>query len=49
MVKLTSLKMNNKKIYTIIKYVWIFIPLVIIQVIIVFTFHSNYDLFELSV
>ncbi|WP_289681758.1 sensor histidine kinase [Romboutsia ilealis] len=48
-VKLTSLKMNNKKIYTIIKYVWIFIPLVIIQVIIVFTFHSNYDLFELSV
>ena len=41
--------MNNKKIYTIIKYVWIFIPLVIIQVIIVFTFHSNYDLFELSV
>ena len=49
MVKLTSLKMNNKKIYTITKYVWIFIPLVIIQVIIVFTFHSNYDLFELSV
>ena len=49
MVKLTSLKMNNKKIYTIIKYVWIFIPLIIIQVIIVFTFHSNYDLFELSV
>ena len=49
MVKLTSLKMNNKKIYTIIKYVWIFIPLVIIQVIIIFTFHSNYDLFELSV
>ena len=49
MLKLTSLKMNNKKIYTIIKYVWIFIPLVIIQVIIVFTFHSNYDLFELSV
>ena len=49
MVKLTGLKMNNKKIYTIIKYVWIFIPLVIIQVIIVFTFHSNYDLFELSV
>lgn len=48
-VKLTSLKMNNKKIYTITKYVWIFIPLVIIQVIIVFTFHSNYDLFELSV
>ena len=49
MVKLTSLKMNNKKIYTIIKYVWIFIPLTIIQVIIIFTFHSNYDLFELSV
>ena len=49
MLKLTSLKMNNKKIYTITKYVWIFIPLVIIQVIIVFTFHSNYDLFELSV
>ena len=49
MVKLTSLKMNNKKIYTITKYVWIFIPLVIIQVIIIFAFHSNYDLFELSV
>ena len=49
MLKLTSLKMNNKKIYTITKYVWIFIPLIIIQVIIVFTFHSNYDLFELSV
>ena len=28
--------MNNKKIYTITKYVWIFIPLVIIQVIIMF-------------
>ena len=49
MVKLTSLKMNNKKIYTIIKYVWIFIPLVIIQVIIIFAFHVNYGLFEFSI
>ena len=43
MLKLTSLKMNNKKIYTITKYVWIFIPLIIIQVIIMF-----YDLSEFS-
>ena len=43
MVKLTSLKMNNKKIYTITKYVWIFIPLTIIQVIIMF-----YDLSEFA-
>ena len=43
MVKLTSLKMNNKKIYTITKYVWIFIPLTIIQVIIIF-----YDLSEFA-
>ena len=49
MVKLTSLKMNNKKIYTITKYVWIFIPLVIIQVIIIFAFHVNYGLFEFSI
>ena len=42
-VKLTSLKMNNKKIYTITKYVWIFIPLTIIQVIIMF-----YDLSEFA-
>ena len=42
-VKLTSLKMNNKKIYTITKYVWIFIPLTIIQVIIIF-----YDLSEFA-
>ena len=49
MVKLTSLKMNNKKIYTIIKYVWIFIPLIIIQVIIIFAFHVNYGLFEFSI
>ena len=49
MVKLTSLKMNNKKIYTIIKYVWIFIPLTIIQVIIIFTFDDNYGLFEFSI
>ena len=44
MVKLTSLKMNNKT-----KYVWIFIPLVIIQVIIIFAFHVNYGLFEFSI
>ncbi len=43
-VKLTSLKMNNKEIYTIIKYVWIFILLTIIQVIIMF-----YELYEFSV
>lgn len=43
MLKLTSLKMNNKKIYTITKYVWIFIPLTIIQVIIMF-----YDLSEFA-
>ena len=49
MLKLTSLKMNNKKIYTITKYVWIFIPLVIIQVIIIFAFHVNYGLFEFSI
>ena len=49
MVKLTSLKMNNKKIYTITKYVWIFIPLIIIQVIIIFAFHVNYGLFEFSI
>ena len=49
MVKLTSLKMNNKKIYTITKYVWIFIPLTIIQVIIIFAFHVNYGLFEFSI
>ena len=48
-VKLTSLKMNNKKIYTITKYVWIFIPLIIIQVIIIFAFHVNYGLFEFSI
>lgn len=42
-VKLTSLKMNNKKIYTIIKYVWIFILLTIIQVIIMF-----YELYEFA-
>ncbi|WP_289294234.1 sensor histidine kinase [Romboutsia ilealis] len=48
-VKLTSLKMNNKKIYTIIKYVWIFIPLTIIQVIIMSTYDYNYGLFEFSV
>ena len=42
-VKLTSLKMNNKKIYTITKYVWIFIPLTIIQVIIMF-----YELYEFA-
>ena len=49
MVKLTSLKMNNKKIYTITKYVWIFIPLIIIQVIIIFAFDVNYGLFEFSI
>ena len=49
MLKLTSLKMNNKKIYTITKYVWIFIPLIIIQVIIIFAFHVNYGLFEFSI
>ena len=49
MVKLTSLKMNNKKIYTITKYVWIFIPLTIIQVIIIFAFDVNYGLFESSI
>lgn len=49
MLKLTSLKMNNKKIYTITKYVWIFIPLTIIQVIIIFAFHVNYGLFEFSI
>ena len=49
MVKLTSLKMNNKKIYTITKYVWIFIPLTIIQVIIIFAFDVNYGLFEFSI
>lgn len=49
MVKLTGLKMNNKKIYTITKYVWIFIPLIIIQVIIIFAFHVNYGLFEFSI
>ncbi|WP_286149755.1 sensor histidine kinase [Romboutsia ilealis] len=42
-VKLTSLKMNNKKIYTITKYVWIFILLTIIQVIIMF-----YELYEFA-
>lgn len=42
-VKLTSLKMNNKEIYTIIKYVWIFILLTIIQVIIMF-----YELYEFA-
>lgn len=42
-VKLTSLKINNKEIYTIIKYIWIFIPLTIIQVIIMF-----YDLSEFA-
>ena len=41
--KLTSLKINNKEIYTIIKYIWIFIPLTIIQVIIMF-----YDLSEFA-
>ncbi|MDY3958809.1 sensor histidine kinase, partial [Romboutsia timonensis] len=45
----TSLKMNNKKIYTITKYVWIFIPLIIIQVIIIFAFDVNYGLFESSI
>ena len=49
MLKLTSLKMNNKKIYTITKYVLIFIPLIIIQVIIIFAFHVNYGLFEFSI
>lgn len=49
MLKLTSLKMNNKKIYTITKYVWIFIPLVIIQVIIMSTYDYNYGLYEFSV
>ena len=49
MVKLTSLKMNNKKIYTITKYVWIFIPLVIIQVIIMTTYDVNYGLYEFSI
>lgn len=48
-VKLTSLKMNNKKIYTITKYVWIFIPLVIIQVIIMTTYDVNYGLYEFSI
>lgn len=42
-VKLTSLKMNNKEIYTILKYVWIFILLTIIQVIIMF-----YELYEFA-
>ena len=45
MVKLTSLKMNNKKIYTIIKYVWIFIPLTIIQVIIMFYELSEFAMY----
>lgn len=45
MVKLTSLKMNNKKIYTITKYVWIFIPLVIIQVIIMFYELSEFAMY----
>lgn len=48
-VKLTSLKMNNKKIYTITKYVWIFIPLTIIQVIIMTTYDVNYGLYEFSI
>lgn len=48
-VKLTSLKMNNKEIYTIIKYVWIFIPLTIIQVIIMTTYDVNYGLYEFSI
>lgn len=41
--------MNNKEIYTIIKYVWIFIPLTIIQVIIMSTYDYNYGLYEFSV
>ena len=45
MLKLTSLKMNNKKIYTIIKYVWIFIPLIIIQVIIMFYELSEFAMY----
>ena len=45
MLKLTSLKMNNKKIYTIIKYVWIFIPLTIIQVIIMFYELSEFAMY----
>ena len=45
MVKLTSLKMNNKKIYTITKYVWIFIPLTIIQVIIMFYELSEFAMY----
>ena len=45
MLKLTSLKMNNKKIYTILKYVWIFIPLTIIQVIIMFYELSEFAMY----
>ena len=45
MLKLTSLKMNNKKIYTITKYVWIFIPLTIIQVIIMFYELSEFAMY----
>ena len=45
MVKLTSLKMNNKKIYTITKYVWIFIPLIIIQVTIMFYELSEFAMY----
>ena len=45
MLKLTSLKMNNKKIYTITKYVWIFIPLIIIQVIIMFYELSEFAMY----
>ena len=45
MLKLTSLKMNNKKIYTITKYVWIFIPLIIIQVTIMFYELSEFAMY----
>ena len=45
MLKLTSLKMNNKKIYTITKYVCIFIPLIIIQVIIMFYELSEFAMY----
>ncbi|SCJ27316.1 Histidine protein kinase saeS [uncultured Clostridium sp.] len=47
--KLYELKRRNTTIYTIAKYIWIFIALLIMQIVATFTYDSNYIVYEFMI